>query len=68
MSIVLLGIVLLYVFYKIVDMWDGDVSENEGVDDFIAMRDATSIARGENPLDPDAQIKSITDSIDIFGE
>ena len=66
MSIVLLGIVLLYVFYKIVDMWGGDVSQNDGIDDFIAMKDATGIARGENPLDPDTQIKSITDPMDIY--
>lgn len=40
-------------------------SNNSGNDDelkeFITMRDAFSIARGENPLDPKAQWKSISD-------
>ena len=40
-------------------------SNNFGNDDelkeFITMRDAFSIARGENPLDPKAQWKSISD-------
>lgn len=67
MSIVILGIVLLYVFYKLVDMGDGSANTDD-IDDFLAMKDASSIARGDNPLDPDAQIKSITDPLDIFGD
>jgi len=66
MSIVLLGIVLLYVFYKMIDMGDGGVSNDDEIDDFIAMRDASSIARGDDPLDPESQIKSMTDPLDLF--
>ena len=43
--------------------------DNSGSDDevreFITMRDAFSIARGENPMDPKAQWKSITDPLGL---
>ena len=47
-----------------------DIADNEDdiMDDFIMPRDAMSIARGENPLDPNAQWKSMTDSLDLFGD
>ena len=38
------------------------------LDDFIMPRDAMSIARGENPHDPEAQWKSMTDPLDLFGD
>ena len=66
MSLVILGIVLFYVFYKLVEM--DDSGADDGIDDFLAMKDASSIARGDNPLDPEAQWKSITDPLDIFGD
>lgn len=68
MSILLLGVLMLYVFYKLVDMGDGGTSNYDGIEDFLAMKDASSIARGENPLDPKAQIKSMTDPLDLFGD
>ena len=66
MSFILLGIVLLYAFYKLVDMGDRGVSNDDEIDDLLAMKDASSIARGDNPLDPEAQIKSMTDPLDLF--
>ena len=66
MSLVILGIVLFYAFYKLVEMDDGGA--DDGIDDFIAMRDSSSIARGDDPLNPEAQWQSITDPLDIFGD
>ena len=66
MSLVILGTVLLYVFYKLVEMDDGGA--DDGIDDFLAMKDASSIARGDNPLDSKSQIKSMTDPMDLFGD
>jgi hypothetical protein len=47
-----------------------DIAGNEDdiMDDFIMPRDAMSIARGEDPLDPEAQWKSMTDPLDLFGD
>ena len=45
-----------------------DDDPDDLMDDFIMPRDAMSIARGENPLDPEAQWKSITDPLDLFGD
>ena len=62
MGLILLGLLLFYIFYKAVEMDDDDL-----MDDFIMPRDAMSIARGENPLDPKAQWKSTVDPLDLFG-
>ena len=43
-------------------------SEDDIMDDFVMPRDAMSIARGEDPLDPKAQWKSMTDPLDLFGD
>lgn len=67
MSILLLGILLLYIFYKLADMGDGGASGGDGFDDFVSMNGGSSIARGEDPQDPASQYKSITDPMDLFG-
>ena len=47
---------------------DIDGNEDDIMDDFVIPKDAMSIARGENPLDPEAQWKSMTDPLDLFGD
>ena len=45
---------------------NGTNDKDDDIFDFIMPRDAMNIARGDNPLDPKSQWKSIADPLDLF--